>query len=247
LTAFSTAGFGRARLARLHPVRAEPALLASLVGPGNAEPTVGSVWPVIERAITEAPCPVVTLPVDAVAAGRCLATLRASTRTWLGALVAESGGLLIDHGWLRVLGGGSTTPELPDVASANGLPGGGVERLVVAYDVLGGQFALLPGAGAGAGHEVAYFAPDSLAWEPLGVDYAAWLAGMLSGGTEDVYAGLRWPGWQPEVADVSIDHGIRAWPPPFTVEGRDLASVERRTVPIGELFQWYAAAAAERA
>jgi hypothetical protein len=178
---------------------------------------VASAWPVVQRAIAEAPYPVVVLPVDRVRAGHSAAALGLGTRSWLGAVVGECGGLLVDHGWLRVLGGGSTAPELPDLATANGLPGGYVERLVVAYDVLGGLFAVEPTG-------IGYLPSGSAGWEPVGVDYPAWLAGMLSGGTHDLYRDLRWPGWQREVAAVSVDHGLR------------LSPSGRRTVSIGELF-----------
>ena len=36
----------------------------------------------------------------------CSAALGVSTRSWLGAVAATSGGLIVDHGWLRVLGRG---------------------------------------------------------------------------------------------------------------------------------------------
>jgi hypothetical protein len=173
------------------------------------------VWPVIQQAIVEAPYPVVVLPADPVRAAQTAAALGLGTGSWLGAVVTGSGGLLVDHGWLRVLGGGSVEPELPDVATANGLPGGYVDRLVVAYDVLGGLFALTRGG-------IEFLA--SQRWEPLGVDYPAWLAGMLSGGTDDLYRDLRWTGWEREVAAVSVDHGLR------------LSESGRRTVSIGELF-----------
>ncbi|WP_255498993.1 DUF2625 family protein [Micromonospora sp. BL1] len=41
------------------------------------------------------------LPVDSQQAAACLAALEITTRSWLGAVVANSGGLVIDHGWLR--------------------------------------------------------------------------------------------------------------------------------------------------
>ena len=48
--------------------------------------------------------------------------------------------------------------------------------LVVAYDVLGGQFAWMPGPPP----TVHSFAPDELGWEDLGLGYGDWLEGMLS-------------------------------------------------------------------
>ena len=83
-----------------------------------------------------APYPVEVLPADLGAGERCPSALGVTTRSWLGAVVAHSGGLLVDHGWLRVLGSGSG--RLSDIV-AEADPDTGM--LIVAHDVLGGQFA----------------------------------------------------------------------------------------------------------
>src|SRR5512139_473442 len=74
-----------------------------------------SAWTEVSAAVTAAPYPVDVLPADPARAEACLAALGISTRSWLGAVVANTGGLLVDHGWLRVLGGGHD--GLPDVAT----------------------------------------------------------------------------------------------------------------------------------
>jgi hypothetical protein len=185
-----------------------------------------AAWDEIGHAIEAAPYPVDVLPVDADHARRCLATLEVTTRSWLGAVVANSGGLLIDHGWLRVLGSGHG--GLPDVlAGADPVSG----WLLVAHDILGGQFAWIR-AHPDAPPTVHYFGPDDLAWQDLRNGYADWLHAMLSGATTRFYETLRWPGWPAEVAAVPLDHGIHTFPPPSTVEGKDLSRVSRRAVPL---------------
>jgi hypothetical protein len=57
----------------------------------------------------------------------------------LGAVALNCGGLLIDHGWLRILGGGGR--GLPDLATVNGLGDpantpGPPPYLTVAFDEL---------------------------------------------------------------------------------------------------------------
>jgi hypothetical protein len=92
----------------------------------------------------------------------------------MGALCFESGGILVDSGFLRVLGAGCAgiSQSIPQFASEMGLNVGKPLSafLVVAYDVIGGFFALNGGGidGVDRGH-VAYFAPDTLAWESLDV------------------------------------------------------------------------------
>jgi hypothetical protein len=189
-----------------------------------------AAWDELRQAIDAAPYPVDVLPASADHVDRCLATLEITTRSWLGAVVANTGGLLIDHGWLRVLGSGHD--GLPDVtAGADAATG----WLLVAHDVLGGQFAWIR-ARPDAAPTVHYFAPDELTWQDLGLGYADWLRAMLSGATTRFYESLRWPGWPAEVAAVRLDQGIHAFPPPSTVEGRDLSTVSRRPVPLTELI-----------
>ena len=52
------------------------------------------------------------LPVVPEAGQAVLFRLQVTAGSTLGALALNSGGLLLDHGWLRILGGG--TSELPD-------------------------------------------------------------------------------------------------------------------------------------
>lgn len=188
-----------------------------------------SAWSEISALMTAAPYPVAVLPADPQRASACLAALEITTRSWLGAVVANSGGLLIDHGWLRVLGGGHD--GIPDVAAATDPRAG---RLVVAFDVLGGQFAWSR-AEPEVSPTVHYFGPEDLAWQDLELGYGDWLEAMLAGAMTEFYAALRWPGWETEVANVALDQGISAWPPPWTREGKDLAAVSRKPIRLAEL------------
>lgn len=189
-----------------------------------------SAWVAISASVAAAPYPVEVLPADPERSAACLATLGVTTRSWLGAVVVGSGGLLVDHGWLRVLGGGHR--NLPDVVAAVDPEAGG---LTVGFDVMGGRFAWFP-ARPGAAPTVHYFGPEDLTWDDLELGYGEWLHAMLAGALTGFYAALRWPGWEQEVAGVGLDEGISAWPPPWTAEGKDLATVSRKAIPLGELL-----------
>ncbi len=188
-----------------------------------------STWADILTGMAAAPYPVEVLPADPERAAACLAALGITTGSWLGAVVANSGGLLIDHGWLRVLGGGHG--GLPDVVAEMDPAAG---RLIVAFDVMGGQFAWAP-ARHGAAPTVQYFGPEDLEWQDLELGYGDWLHAMLAGALTRFSAGLRWPGWETEVAGVALDQGISALPPPWSTEGRDLSVVSRRPIRLTEL------------
>jgi len=198
-------------------------------------------WTLIQEWAAESPTPVTFLPADPDRAARTLAGLRVSTRSALGALALHCGGVVADSGWFRLLGGG--TDELPDLmtASAERLPG----AVVVGYDALGGTFAVDGGGLRVAPGEVCYFGPDSLSWGGLGGGHGAFVQAVLTGALGASFDSLRWPGWQEEVAALSLDQGLSLWPPPFSDEGRDVAAASRRPVPIDELLTFYAQAAAQ--
>jgi hypothetical protein len=189
-----------------------------------------STWDDLQQTIDAAPYPVNVLPADPDSAARCLLTLKITTQSWLGAVVANSGGILVDHGWLRVLGSGHD--GLPDVTAAL-VPGSG--WLPVAYDVLGGQFAW-GHAHASDQPTIHYFAPDDLSWQDLELGYADWLHAKLAGAANQFYDTLRWPGWQADVAALRLDQGIFTFPPPWTVEGKDHSQVSRKPVPLAGLI-----------
>lgn len=111
--------------------------------------------------------------------------------------------------------------------------------LVVAYDALGGRFAV-DGGGLGIGPgEVCYFGPDTLAWGGLGGGHADFVTAAVTGGLSEAFAGLRWPGWQDDVAQLRPDQGLALYPPPFTREGTDVGTVNRHIVPLSELLAFY--------
>jgi hypothetical protein len=205
-------------------------------------------WPGIEQAVARAGVPVRVLPVSRSQGAEVLFRLQVSAASALGALALNCGGLLLDHGWLRLLGGGADA--LPDLAQGNGLGDPLQTRsappwLLVAFDVLGGQFAVDGGGlGIGAG-EVCYRGPDTLRWVGLGAGHGSFVAAALSGALTDFYRSLRWAGWEREVAEVGLGEGLSLYPPPFSAEGADIAAVSRSPVPFSELLGFYEAAAAE--
>jgi hypothetical protein len=195
-------------------------------------------WPEWLQLIRLAPVPVVVLPVARHAGLEVLFRLQVTARSMMGALALNSGGLLADHGWLRLLGGG--TANLPDLAAVNGLgPPGPSEpppSLTVGFDVLGGRFAVNGGGLRGQPGEVCYWGPDTLAWTPLGGGYSQFARMVLGGGLAGFYQDLRWPGWQEEAAALNADQGISVYPFLFTAESRPVAQASRRPVPFAELL-----------
>lgn len=178
------------------------------------------------------------LPVERAAGERCLYRLQVTARSLLGALALHTGGLTIQHGWLRILGGGGH--GLPSLAEANGMedptPSSATPPLLlVAFDVLGGRFAVNGGGLPGELFEVSYWGPDTLEWQSIGLGHGDFVHWTLTEGLDDFYADLRWDGWQAEVAAVPNDRGLSVFPPLCTKESRPVANTNRRPVPWAEL------------
>jgi hypothetical protein len=193
-------------------------------------------WPELAALAKSQSKRVTVLPRDEKKARACLEGLQVTTRSALGALAHETGGVLVDHGWLRMLGSGH--PRLPRTL-------GGwnaelrvplAEFVIVADDVIGGVFAINGGGLGPAIGKVHYFAPDSLAWEDMGLGHGAWVEWTFTGDLDKFYKNVRWPRWELEVEPIPGDRTLSLWPPPWTVEGKDVSKVSRRAVPATEMW-----------
>src|SRR4051812_49985681 len=67
-------------------------------------------WPLVQSWLREATNPVEVLPPSDPARAEALVAVQVTTRSPMGAVVYETGGLLVDHGWLRLLGSGHPEP-----------------------------------------------------------------------------------------------------------------------------------------
>src|SRR5262245_29232505 len=177
------------------------------------------------------------LDVDPAAGRRALLALQVTSRSPMGSIALESGGILIDDGWVRVLGSGhSRLPRALDTWNRIGqpthrLPG----ALLVGDDVLGGFFALNGGGIHGAVGHVFYFAPDSLRWEDVSPSYSEWLCFLLRGDLEQFYGDSRWSEWRSDARQVPGDRAFSIYPPLWT-KGPGVAERSRRPVPLEELW-----------
>lgn len=171
-----------------------------------------------------------------------LVALQVTTRSPMGSIALETAGILVDRGWLRILGSGSDECD-SSICKWNGLLSGTqpliAGALLVAWDVVGGLFAVNDTAMAvGRGH-VWYFGPDALDWLDMGMGYSGFLQWAFDGSLATFYENLRWPGWESEVEVVPADRGLLLYPFPWSQEGRDKALVKRSSVPASELLRIY--------
>lgn len=198
-------------------------------------------WPMVTGWIGAAQVPVEVLPVDEERRGQALLESQVTVSSPMGAVIYNTGGILINCGWLRILGSGHAKFRRT-------LPGwnhdcaGAFERkppklLLVADDVVGGFFALNGGEFQGALGAVFYFAPDTLRWKAMsGMTYSQFLIWSVSSAIKQFYLNMYWNGWESEVSTLSGDETLSIYPFPFTAEGKNIAVCARRPCPVSEIF-----------
>ncbi|RYZ29906.1 MAG: DUF2625 family protein, partial [Sphingobacteriales bacterium] len=136
------------------------------------------------------------LPPDQTRVRAVLYSSQVTARSTMGAVVYNTGGILIDSGWVRILGSGHERFKR-DLGSWNAgktsRGPGDVPRLYyIADDVTGGLFALNGGAlGKNLGM-VYYLPPDDLKWMTLDIGYTDFLNFCFNGNIKDFYQDVRW-------------------------------------------------------
>jgi hypothetical protein len=197
-------------------------------------------WPVVEQMIANAKNRVEVLPAVPDDGARTLVSLQVTTRSPMGAIAYQTGGLLIDHGWIRLLGSGH--PRLPrDLwrwncedgdSSRQRLPG----ALLIADDAVGGFFALNGDAFQCKHGSVFYLAPDTLRWEDLDRGYTDFINFLFVGDLEKFYGPQRWRGWEADVEALAGDRAFNFYPFLWTECPGGLEARSRRDVPIESLW-----------
>jgi hypothetical protein len=180
------------------------------------------------------------LPADTAEAKEALYQTQVTTHSIMGAIIYFTGGILIDNGWIRILGSGNTKLDrsLPgwNKGKTWNTLGEQPKFLLIADDVIGGFFAI---NGGGLGSEmgnVYYLAPDDLKWESLHIGYTDFIDFCLVGDMDKFYSGLRWKDWKNDMTKVSGNTSFFIYPYLWTKEGKDIEKDSRKVVPVQELY-----------
>lgn len=208
--------------------------LSDLVG--TADPG----WTFVKQWIASAINKVEVLQVDTAKANDALYKIQVTTRSPMGAVVYMTGGLLIDNGWIRILGSGNPklNRTLPDWNKGKSFKefGQAIPFLLIADDAIGGFF-ILNGGGLGKDlGKVYYFSPDNLEYEPLDLTYTDFLKFCFNNNLDDFYKGYRWTNWKEEVSKLSGDETFNFFPTLWTKEGKDINKVSRKAIPVEEQY-----------
>ncbi|MEO8404722.1 MAG: DUF2625 domain-containing protein [Chitinophagaceae bacterium] len=199
-------------------------------------------WPIVKEWIDSAKNKVEILPVDTLKSQDALYKTQVTTRSIMGAIVYYTGGLLIDNGWIRILGGGSSQMQrtLPDWNKGKAFKefGDRPAFFLVADDVIGGYFAINYGSFGTDIENIYYLSPDTLKWEALGMTYEEFIVFCFTGDIQEFYKGMKWKSWQKDIQTIKADEVFHILPPLWSEEGKDVEKSFRKPVPAAEQFSY---------
>ena len=182
------------------------------------------------------------LPADSSRANDALLKIQVTTRSPMGAIIYNTGGILVDHGWIRILGSGCTTinRSLPDWNKGKSIQEFGQipAYLLIADDAAGGFFAINGGAFGKDMGKTYYLSPDRLVWEPLNLTYSDFLYFCFNNDLNEFYQNLRWTNWTKDVVKLDGDKVFNFYPFLWSKEGKDIIKNSRKKIPVDEQFQF---------
>ena len=196
-------------------------------------------WDLVKEWFANAKNHYEILPKDSKKAEAELVNSQVSTRSPMGAVIYETGGILIDYGWLRILGSGSPKLDRGLMEWNKGKSfenyGEPSQYLLVADDVIGGFFAINAGSLGDEMGNIYYLAPDTLEWESLGCGYSDFLNWAFNGDIQKFYELFKWSTWKEDVEKIKGNQTF-SFVPFLWAEHDSMESRDRRAVPTEEIF-----------
>jgi len=199
-------------------------------------------WKNVKKMIDSAVNKVDIMAVDTNAAREAIYQLQveANPNSPLGGIVYSTGGLLVEGGWLRVLGSGSNKLTRSVSAWNKGKtfdnPGETGPYLLIADDALGGFFAINNGGLGSDRGRVYYLCPWTLQWDRLDMSYTDFLRFCFEGDFEEFYKPYMSKNWKYDVATLTADKCYNYTPPLWSKEGQKFTKSVRKHIPIEEQY-----------
>lgn len=197
-------------------------------------------WEIVSEWLKEAKNHYEVLPRNQKRAEEELLKAQVTTRSPMGAIIYETGGILVDYGYIRILGSGSEKLNRGLMQWNKGKTYNNEEDkpyyLLIADDIVGGYFAINAG---GIGEDVGsiyYLAPDTLNWENLNCRYSDFIYWTLTGDINRFYMNFKWKNWKKEVKEASGNETFSFFPFFWTKEGKDIEKLNRKLVPVEENY-----------
>jgi hypothetical protein len=183
------------------------------------------------------------LPVeDSIKAVENLYELQISTRQHMGAIIYKTGGIVVDHGWIRIFGSGSKqmNRNVLDYSKDKGLVPGfdkPTGMAIITDDILGGFYAMNYGALGNDLNNIYYFGPDGLAYESLHMTYREFLVFCFNTKLDNWYEDYRWANWQKEIPDSTYDQALDCSPRIYDQKFTSLDGMQKKWMSSLKLYQ----------
>ncbi|TCM99390.1 uncharacterized protein DUF2625 [Paenibacillus sp. BK033] len=198
-----------------------------------------STWLLLNEWASTSTNKVEILSVNKQLSSNVIHKLQITTKSLLGTVAYHTGGILVENGWLRIIGSGSKlfSRDLIDwnKIDSSGKTGRLSSAILVADDAVGGFYALNGGAFQGEKGEIFYLAPDTLEWEGLEMQYSDFINWAFYGDLTQFYETFRWNDWVEDVQKLNSDKGILIYPY-LWAKGDSISNRARNIVPIEELW-----------
>ncbi|WP_316796494.1 DUF2625 family protein [Pedobacter agri] len=198
-------------------------------------------WPLVKKWIDSAKNKVEILPVDSAKAKQTLYNAQVSTYATLGSVIYNTGGIMVDNGWIRILGSGSERLSR-DIATWNKEKtikeyGDKIPYLLIADDAIGGFFAINYGGLGPDIKNVYYLEPNTLTWQPLGAGYGEFLFFCFDSDLNKFYKGLRWSTWSQFIGNLD---GTKTYSfrPYLWEKDTDIEKCARKLVDIEAMYRF---------
>lgn len=199
-------------------------------------------WPLVQKWIDSAKNKIEILPVDPARASEAIYNTQVSTYSTLGAIIYNTGGIMVDNGWIRILGSasGRLNRSVPEWNKGKTIKeyGDKPTYLLVADDAAGGFFAINYGEFGKDLKNVYYLAPNSLNWEPLNVGYGEFILFCFDSDLSVFYKGLRWATWSQFIGNLDGSKSYSFRPYLWSEQGTDIEKCTRKLVTTEELFKF---------
>jgi hypothetical protein len=205
--------------------------------------TSDSGWPLVQDWIKSAEVKVEILSRDLSSAESNLLKAQITTRSSMGSVVYETGGIIVENGLLRILGSGSKNLNrgimdwnLNKSFKENEKP----KFLLIADDIFGGFFGINGGALSNESiGKIFYLSPDSLKWENLDLSYSDFLNFCFSKKINKFYDAFKWKTFGEDTLKFDNDKAFSFYPYLFTEEGKDIEKVSKKMCSIQEIWELY--------
>lgn len=200
-------------------------------------------WDLVKEWLKSAKNGYEILPRDKALCEKELLALQITTRSPMGAMAYECGGIAVAGGWLKILGGGvSGADEFKGICAFNAAAQENFNAqnapfLIVAYDVTGGFFAINAGGLGKDGGNIYYLAPDSLAWEGFNVGYSQFLNWAFSGDLAKFYGEFYTEELRAQTQNLELGKVWSFYPFLWSKEGKDVSKTSRKAVSAIEQYK----------